>query len=106
MKSTKLKNIVKQVLKEQSNIIPLYSSQNYPGDPNGPYAANFDNMAWMNTWVGLDSSAFPTTQNHCNFLNNRYNLWSNQINNVGSLHQNILHWKLLILHRIANSMGC
>ena len=106
MKNTKLKNIVKQVLKEQSNIIPSYSSQNYPGTPTGPYPGNFNNIAWYQSWVGTDPNAFPSPQNHCNFLINRYNLWSNQINNVGSLYQNQLHWKLGVLHRVASNNSC
>ena len=56
--------------------------------------------------TGAAPNNFASSSNHCNFLVGRYNLWSNQINNVGPLQTNQLHAKLRILHRAYDGSGC
>ena len=111
MKKSELKKVIRESIKEQfSSGIPSYthtqSSPQYPGDPDGPFPGSWDPLIWMNSWVGLDQSFFPSGQNRCNFLYQRFSLWSNQINDVGPLHQNLLHAKLRILHRAFLGSGC
>ena len=111
MKKNILKKLIKETIKEQlgSGVPPYTHSQaspQYPGDPDGPFPGNWNDFSWQMSWVGTDPNNFASSSNHCNFLVGRYNLWSNQINNVGPLQANQLHAKLRILHRAYAGVGC
>ena len=114
MKKSELRNIIRELIKEQANSPSIDYNPNYDfmgasSDFNFP--SGFDPDAWAMQWSQMLYSYIPMflpldTIRVCRFIANRIQLWTSQYQSAGPLYQNQLVYKIQVAYAILDHLDC